>query len=178
MLFQLMTDYADEISFIREVLFDLKDEMPRQVYADWLEERGDPRGAFLRIDYAMRQLDSEVAEYEQQRERRDELVHKLDPQWVSLLARVAIESCSRGNVGVLCPLDWHALPPIGDDPTQRYCDQCGRSVTYCFTIDEARKQSRKGECVAIDLAVVRSKDDLVGDELPEEFLMGFVVFDD
>ena len=39
MLLHLMSNYADEISFIREVLFDVNDETPRQVYADWLEER-------------------------------------------------------------------------------------------------------------------------------------------
>ncbi|MGI9474095.1 MAG: TIGR02996 domain-containing protein [Rubripirellula sp.] len=178
MLFGLMTDYADEISFIREVLFDLTDEVPRQVYADWLDDQGDPRGEFLRIDFAMHGLDPATSRFEQLRVRRDQIVDGLDEQWVSLLARAPIESCSRRDVGVLCPLKWHALQPFGDDQTQRYCDQCGRSVTYCFTIDEARGQARKGECVAIDLAVLREQDDLIGKESEEELFMGLIDLSD
>lgn len=38
----------DDFAFLRGILYRPKDELPRLVYADWLEERGDPRAIFLR----------------------------------------------------------------------------------------------------------------------------------
>ncbi|HEX5271780.1 MAG TPA: TIGR02996 domain-containing protein, partial [Gemmataceae bacterium] len=40
-----MTDDA----FLRAIIEDPDDDAPRLIYADWLEERGDPRGEFIRI---------------------------------------------------------------------------------------------------------------------------------
>ena len=39
-------------AFLRAVLADPDDDAPRLVYADWLEERGDPRGEFIRLQCA------------------------------------------------------------------------------------------------------------------------------
>jgi uncharacterized protein (TIGR02996 family) len=41
-------DSPDELSLLFTVVADLSDPTPKLVYADWLEERGDPRGEFLR----------------------------------------------------------------------------------------------------------------------------------
>src|SRR5262249_35731960 len=41
---------SDEISFLRAILAKPCDAATRLVYADWLEERGDPRALFLRLD--------------------------------------------------------------------------------------------------------------------------------
>jgi uncharacterized protein (TIGR02996 family) len=43
---------TDEEPFIRAIVDSPGDETPRLVYADWLEERGDPRGAYLRAEHA------------------------------------------------------------------------------------------------------------------------------
>ncbi len=37
-----------EAEMVAAVLANLTDDLPKLVYADWLEERGDPRGVFLR----------------------------------------------------------------------------------------------------------------------------------
>lgn len=39
----------DEESLIREIIENPELEEPKLVYADWLEERGDPRAEFLRL---------------------------------------------------------------------------------------------------------------------------------
>jgi uncharacterized protein (TIGR02996 family) len=41
---------SDEGTFLRGLLANPGDATLRSVYADWLEERGDPRAAFLRLD--------------------------------------------------------------------------------------------------------------------------------
>ena len=39
---------AEEQGFLNSIADNFLDPAPRQVYADWLEERGDPRSAFVR----------------------------------------------------------------------------------------------------------------------------------
>jgi uncharacterized protein (TIGR02996 family) len=41
---------SDESAFLRAILAKPDDPVNRLRYADWLEERGDPRGQFLRMD--------------------------------------------------------------------------------------------------------------------------------
>jgi uncharacterized protein (TIGR02996 family) len=38
-----------EASFLRAIREEPDDDAPRLIYADWLEERGDPRGEYLRL---------------------------------------------------------------------------------------------------------------------------------
>lgn len=40
--------HPGEAAMLAAVLANLTDDLPKLVYADWLEERGDPRGVFLR----------------------------------------------------------------------------------------------------------------------------------
>lgn len=40
---------TDHDSFLRTIIENPADDGPRLVYADWLEERGDPRGEFIRV---------------------------------------------------------------------------------------------------------------------------------
>jgi uncharacterized protein (TIGR02996 family) len=43
-------------AFLRAILAAPDDDTPRLVYADWLEERGDPRGEFIRLQVALAEL--------------------------------------------------------------------------------------------------------------------------
>jgi uncharacterized protein (TIGR02996 family) len=42
-----------EYAFVRAILAAPHDAAPRLMYADWLEERGDPRGEYLRLRHAL-----------------------------------------------------------------------------------------------------------------------------
>jgi uncharacterized protein (TIGR02996 family) len=44
-------------AFLQAVLDAPDDDAPRLIYADWLEEQGDPRGEFIRIQCALAQMD-------------------------------------------------------------------------------------------------------------------------
>jgi uncharacterized protein (TIGR02996 family) len=52
--------------FLQEILDDPDDDGLRLIYADWLEERGDPRGEFIRVQFELERVNSE--------ERRSQLV--------------------------------------------------------------------------------------------------------
>jgi uncharacterized protein (TIGR02996 family) len=43
-------------AFLQAIVANPDDDMPRLVYADWLEERGDPRGEFIRLQWTVAQL--------------------------------------------------------------------------------------------------------------------------
>jgi uncharacterized protein (TIGR02996 family) len=46
-------------AFLAAIRDDPEDDAPRLVFADWLEERGDCRGEFLRVQCALARLDEE-----------------------------------------------------------------------------------------------------------------------
>jgi uncharacterized protein (TIGR02996 family) len=87
----------DEAALHRAVLADPADEAPRLVYADWLEERGDPRGEYLRVDLDLARADGRNAEFKAGLRRARELRAGLDRSWVV--------SVSIGPAGVVKYLD-------------------------------------------------------------------------
>lgn len=46
----------DELPFIEAILADRWNDAPRLIFADWLEERGDPRGEFIRVQCQLARL--------------------------------------------------------------------------------------------------------------------------
>jgi uncharacterized protein (TIGR02996 family) len=42
--------FPDHAPFVRAIHVNWADQLPRLVYADWLDERNDPRGELLRVD--------------------------------------------------------------------------------------------------------------------------------
>jgi uncharacterized protein (TIGR02996 family) len=46
----------DDPAFLRMIAAAPADDAPRLVYADWLEDRGDPRGTFIRVQCALAAL--------------------------------------------------------------------------------------------------------------------------
>ena len=45
-------------AFLQAIIENPDDDAPRLLYADWLEERGDPRGEFIRVQCAWREWTS------------------------------------------------------------------------------------------------------------------------
>ncbi|WP_439627965.1 TIGR02996 domain-containing protein [Gemmata sp.] len=80
---------TEDEAFIRSVVGSRGDNTPRLAYADWLDDRGEPRGPYLRAAFAA--ADRDAAQLR-------EAAIGLDPVWV---ARV-----SRPPVGVCCDVEW------------------------------------------------------------------------
>jgi uncharacterized protein (TIGR02996 family) len=74
---------TDDEAFIRAILDAPGDKAPRLVYADWLDERDDPRGAFLRAELAHRG----------DTERLHGQAVGLDPVWVARVSRPPVGAC-------------------------------------------------------------------------------------
>src|SRR5262245_55358117 len=71
---------SDEDAFLRAIAAGPGDAAPRLVYADWLEEHGDPRAEYLRVIYNAanpKELGTNP--------RFQELRRSLDPEWIMRL---------------------------------------------------------------------------------------------
>src|SRR5262245_54674013 len=85
----------NEDAFLGAILDQPDDDTSRLVYADWLEERGDLRGEFLRLDCALARLPAEDPRYVAIEARIEALACVLDSTW---LARVGERNKERYDV--------------------------------------------------------------------------------
>jgi uncharacterized protein (TIGR02996 family) len=82
-----MTDAA---AFVQAMLDALDDETVRLVFADWLEERGDPRGEFLRIQVELARWVPDLTRRTRLKERERELLARHGREWIGPLADVCL----------------------------------------------------------------------------------------
>jgi uncharacterized protein (TIGR02996 family) len=165
-----------EDGFLRSILDNPKDDTPFLVYADWLEEQGDAVAAakaeFLRLTVGLSaQPDAEAGQRDLRSQRLQLLAAELDTAWLAVVSRLPIESCQGKKAEVeskpfyairfsyLCDRRWEDLSAT-DDQAVRFCDACNHNVHYCDTITEAREHAVKGNCISVDLGVIRRPDDL------------------
>jgi uncharacterized protein (TIGR02996 family) len=76
----------DEAAFLAEIVTGPDGATALSVYADWLEERGDPRAEFLRLEMLARQLAGAGREYEAANKRLTKLRRTLDTRWLATVA--------------------------------------------------------------------------------------------
>lgn len=94
---------SDEQSFLDEITANPDDDIPRLIYADWLEERGDPRGEFIRVQCELATLRKTQKRYAELRARETELQTPNQQRWAEgfpyslrkcVFRRGFIEECS------------------------------------------------------------------------------------
>jgi uncharacterized protein (TIGR02996 family) len=66
----------DDSGFLAAIQENLDDDTTRLIYADWLEERGDVRGEYLRLVHQVAQNPS----------RLEELRRQIDPAWLAAVS--------------------------------------------------------------------------------------------
>ena len=147
---------STDSEFLDEIHASPYDDTPRLIYADWLEEHGDPRGEYLRIECELNGLSDGDALFDELAPRLRDLRQDIDPAWLADVGRTKIGNCL--VVAFECPKRWEQLKPTGHDQ-RRFCTACKEVVHYCSTFDEAMARARNGECVAID-AVTSSETSL------------------
>jgi uncharacterized protein (TIGR02996 family) len=125
----------DEIPFLDEIKANPGDLTLRLVYADWLEERGDARGEYLRVDCELQTLISEVAaddsagaaKARRLRAHLTRLGKTLDAAWIAIFdgLRPKFVQCRA------CKRVMPAKEAIDTNPrsyrkmkASRYCKQC------------------------------------------------------
>ncbi|MFK7768989.1 MAG: TIGR02996 domain-containing protein [Mariniblastus sp.] len=71
--------------FFAEVVADPHSDEPRLVYADWLEERGDPRGEFIRVQCELETTNDLQKEFYELSVRSEQLIAQYGEQWAGEL---------------------------------------------------------------------------------------------
>jgi uncharacterized protein (TIGR02996 family) len=83
----------EDEAFIRAIVDNPGDDTPRLVYADWLDDRDDPRGPYLREELAVVNHLRSREEFGLPIDDREELAAGLDPVWVARVSRPAVGVC-------------------------------------------------------------------------------------
>lgn len=167
-----------EADFLAKVLEEPVNDDTRLVYADWLDERGDPvssaKAEFLRVTVQLTARNRKKGWKKAARKRLQQLAADLDTSWLAVVSRLTIENCfgkrteeetsvRLGRATVLfdyiCDRRWEDLRTT-EDQAVRACDGCKQNVHYCDTITEAREHAGAGHCIAVDLGVIRRENDL------------------
>ncbi len=153
----------DEAGFLRTLLDNPADDTGRLAYADWLDERCDPAGRaksdFLRLELRLAARPERGLNRARWLHKLQTLAAALDPAWLRTVSHPALEAC-RVAFEFECPQRWDRLTPTADE-NRRHCASCDRHVQYCATLDEAREHARRGDCVAVSLALARRPNDLL-----------------
>jgi uncharacterized protein (TIGR02996 family) len=148
----------DEVPFIQAVQTAPGDTGLLLIYADWLEERGDPRAEFLRVRVALGWLLPTEKQFRVLWSQLHQLRSGIDPAWLAVLDRTPIENCPV-QFAYSCPRQWEALRPT-QETSVRFCEACQRRVYYCSTMRQARRHAEAGDCVAVDSMLNRRTRDL------------------
>jgi carbon storage regulator CsrA len=77
----------EELAFLQAVLNEPDDEAIRLIFADWLEERGDPRGEFIRIQCQLANLPA-GPDWQRLRKRERALLDSHATSWKAYLPYV------------------------------------------------------------------------------------------
>jgi uncharacterized protein (TIGR02996 family) len=72
----------DQNAFLHTICAHPDDDAPRLVYADWLDERGDPLGEFIRVQVELGKIKPSHPRSEMLRARQLELMLAHVPTWV------------------------------------------------------------------------------------------------
>jgi uncharacterized protein (TIGR02996 family) len=89
---------TDDQAFLQAIRANFADDAVRLVYADWLEERGDPRAEFIRVECAL----AHMARDDPRRRalwRRDlEMIVRYKDRWFPMRAKYRSWDCRRGFI--------------------------------------------------------------------------------
>jgi uncharacterized protein (TIGR02996 family) len=151
----------EDEGFIQAIIADPDDVSLRLIYADWLDERDDPRGEYLRLQARRADLTEGGGDWWKLIARLRELQARISPDWLARLDRTPVENCDL-RFEFLCPRKWEELRPT-EDAAVRSCDACKQNVYHCRSLREAREHARQGHCIAVDSSVDRSHGDLTSE---------------
>jgi uncharacterized protein (TIGR02996 family) len=147
-------------AFLADIIANPDDNSLRLIYADYLDEQGDPRGEFLRIATELEAVEGVEpptdirgrlarARWIGRLHRRwRELVPLVDRAWVALLHRGELQCGYVPDDDGQCPGRWDRLPSEPGKSFARYCRTCRRWVRLCWSAQEVERAVREDRVVA------------------------------
>jgi uncharacterized protein (TIGR02996 family) len=87
--------HSDHAAFLRAIRAAPDDDLPRLIYADYLDDHGDPRGEFIRIQIERPRLPRDDPRRPELKGREDELLRRHREEWEGPLAAVVSHAVFR-----------------------------------------------------------------------------------
>src|SRR5271166_1502115 len=81
---------SNEEAFLAAIREFPDDNVPRLIYADWLEERGDPRAKFLRMECLLKNASPQDGKYAELKAHLRAISSQVDLEWAALVSRAPI----------------------------------------------------------------------------------------
>lgn len=78
--------------FLQTILADPDNDGPRLIYADWLEERGDQRGEFIRVQCELAKGPANYARYGELKSREQALLQHHEHEWIEASIKRLVNS--------------------------------------------------------------------------------------
>jgi uncharacterized protein (TIGR02996 family) len=108
----------DEPQLLEAIRRDRDDDAPRLVYADWLSDRGDPRGELIRVQCALAHDDGLDPDTRGDlADREAELLRSYGPDWSTALAKPISSGFRRGFTDLFVTQDFPAMLVLARDRT-------------------------------------------------------------
>src|SRR5262245_17218552 len=92
---------TDEAAFLAKVCANPDDDGPRLIFADYLDEIGDPRGAFIRVQCALARLDSADPSRHELKDVEEAYLARYRDNWTRPLRGLGAGELRRGFVEVV-----------------------------------------------------------------------------
>jgi uncharacterized protein (TIGR02996 family) len=130
-------------AFLHDILSHPEDDAPRLIYADWLDERNDPRGEFIRVQCALAHLSDVDPRRWPLEQREQELLREHEPKWQPKGVGNACCSFRRGFVEEVTLFTPDFLTAAGtlfeQTPLQHVCLR-----TFTHSAERERVRTREG----------------------------------
>jgi uncharacterized protein (TIGR02996 family) len=102
----MATSRPEVVAFLQAIKEEPEDDTPRLILADWLEERGDPRGELLRLQVTLARLIPGTRAWWARYEREQQLRQFHEKDWLGPLAGLADSyTLQRGLVQLTLKVD-------------------------------------------------------------------------
>lgn len=75
-------------ALITKILSEPDDDLPRLIFADWLEEHGDPRGEFIRLQCRLHGMTAADPDWNPCKERERDLLAARQKEWLGRLEKL------------------------------------------------------------------------------------------
>jgi uncharacterized protein (TIGR02996 family) len=137
-----------EAALLRELRANPQDDATLEVYADYLDEHGEPDQAALARLALRPALDDEAGATQRS------LARPRDAMWRAVVTRPPIDRCLKFDYE--CPERWDRLTPTAQDDV-RHCGVCNRQVVFCTSLERAYELGAQRACIAIDATMTREQ---------------------
>jgi uncharacterized protein (TIGR02996 family) len=84
-----------EEAFLEDILAHPEDDTPRLIYSDWLDDRNDPRGEFIRIQVELGRLPDNHPRRSRLEWRCEQLLEQHEKHWLGRVAKLLPLECYR-----------------------------------------------------------------------------------